>query len=255
MNDEASGSTAGDTLVLCYHTVDPVWDSVLAVEPDMFTRQIARLLDDGYESVGFTEAVESRGDGRKLLAVTFDDGYESTYVHARPILRELGAVGTVFVVADYMTSRRPFAWAGVDHLAVGPQGSCLTPLSWDQLGELIDDGWEVGSHTLTHKMLPMVDLEVVETELARSRAEITARLGTDCVAIAYPYGEVDPRVIELARVAGYRTGAGLHAVDPRPEPLNWPRTSIYPADVPWRFHLKVSPRLARLRARVPAASS
>lgn len=255
MTEEGPETAAGDTLVLCYHTVDPAWDSILAVEPDMFARQIAGLLDEGYESVGFTEAVESRGDGRRLLAVTFDDGYESTWVHAGPILRDLGAVGTLFVVTDYISSGRPFAWAGVDHLAVGPQGGCLTPLSWDHLGTLIDDGWEIGSHTLTHKMLPMVDLEVVETELAQSRLEITARLGTDCVSVAYPYGEVDPRVVELARLAGYRTGAGLHTVDPRPEPLNWPRTSIYPADAPWRFRLKVSPRLARLRARVAAASN
>lgn len=115
---DPSAAPASQSLVLCYHTVDPEWNNMLAVESDSFGRQISGLLEDGYESVGFTEAVDSRGDGRKLLAITFDDGYKSTRNHAAPILAELGAVATVFVVTDYMSDTRPFAWAGVDHLAV-----------------------------------------------------------------------------------------------------------------------------------------
>lgn len=113
----------------------------------------------------------------------------------------------------------------------------------------METGWEVGSHSMSHQMLSTVDLDAVEAELFGSRAEIEDRLGVDCVSIAYPYGEVDLRVIETARAAGYRAGAGLHAIDSRPRPLNWPRTSIYPADASWRFHLKVSPRLTALRCR------
>ena len=68
-----------------------------------------------------------------------------------------------------------------------------------------------------------------------------------CRSIAYPYGDMDGRVVEATRRAGYDTAAALPA---RPEPetkLAWPRIGVYHRDALWRFALKVSPLAPRLR--------
>ena len=40
----------------------------------------------------------------------------------------------------------------------------------------------------------------------------------------------------------------------RPAPMGWPRLGIYPADVPWRFRLKVSRPVRAARVRLGGAA-
>ena len=120
--------------------------------------------------------------------------------------------------------------------------------SWDELSELANAGWEVGSHTRTHPHLPELDDEELRSELSESRAECEDELGLPCDTLAYPYGDVDERVVTAARAAGYRHAAALPGRWHGPRPLEWPRVGVYHSDAPWRFRLKASPLGRRLRA-------
>jgi peptidoglycan/xylan/chitin deacetylase (PgdA/CDA1 family) len=73
-------------------------------------------------------------------------------------------------------------------------------------------------------------------------------MGRPCRSIAYPYGDVDARVIAAARAAGYDVGASLPKRFGSRDPLDWPRVGVYHVDDLRRFKLKVS-RLTRLLRR------
>lgn len=227
----------GDVLVLCYHTVGP-WTHPMSVDPMALRQQVEGLLERGYRSVTFSEIGTLPEHGRYVVP-TFDDGFRGTYDEALPVLRELGAIATVFPATSFVTDRTPLQWPGF--AASGElAGEAIMPLSWAQLRELADAGWEVGSHTQSHTRLTRIDDDALGRELAESRAIAEAELGRPCRSIAYPFGDVDARVILAAKTAGYRFGATLEWRTPSTVDLVWPRVGVYRDDTPVRFRLKVA---------------
>jgi peptidoglycan/xylan/chitin deacetylase (PgdA/CDA1 family) len=244
-----------DVLVLCYHAVSEDWTAELSVRPDALAEQLETLIRRGYRGATFTDAVSSNPPGARTLAVTFDDAFESVARLALPILARLGLPGTVFVPTDFPDSGRPLAWPGIDHWVGGPHAGELAPLSWARLQALAELGWEVGSHTRSHPRLTQIDDRALADELALSRDACQEHIGRPCVSLAYPYGDVDSRVVRAAREAGYLTGAGLPTGALRTRALEWPRIGIYHPDGGGRFALKVAPTLRRVRALPPFAAA
>jgi peptidoglycan/xylan/chitin deacetylase (PgdA/CDA1 family) len=120
-------------------------------------------------------------------------------------------------------------------------------MSWAELRSLDEAGWEIGSHTGSHPRLTQLDDDRLQDELARSKAALEEQLAGPCSSLAYPYGDVDPRVVAATARAGYSSAAGLPQRLHSPDPLNWPRIGIYCLDDDFRFRLKVSPAARRLR--------
>lgn len=246
MRARVDGVAGDGALVLCYHAVSERWRSPLAVSAADLERQLAGLLERGYRPARFTDAV-LRPPAPKTLAVTFDDAYRSVHRLALPVLRRLGVPATVFAPTAFIGQAKPMRWPGIDQWADGPSAPELVPMSWDELGELAEEGWEVGSHTRTHPRLPALDPARVLAELEASRSECEARLGRGCTALAYPYGEHSPAVVAAAARAGYQAAGALARYVQQPAPLTWPRIGIYGGDGPVRFRIKVSPAARRLR--------
>jgi peptidoglycan/xylan/chitin deacetylase (PgdA/CDA1 family) len=228
------------SVVLAYHAVSRAWDHALAVSPARLEANVRLLLRRGLRPVTFTEAVRL-GPDAAAVAVTFDDAYRSIHRLALPVLRDLGVPATVFAPTAYIGTDRAMSWPGIDALFPPGQDGELLPMSWQDLTELADAGWEIGSHSSSHPRLTRLGDEELRRELEASRAEIEQRLDRPCPSLAYPYGDVDPRVIAAVGAAGYATGANGRPRDRRPQALRWPRIAVYGADASWRFGLKVSP--------------
>lgn len=230
-----------DTLVLCYHAVSPTWPASLSVMPDRFRAQLRMMAQRGYRGVTFSDAVTGRARGRRV-AVTFDDAYRSVLTRARPILDELGWPATVFVPTDFPARGEPMRWPGVSQWIGTPHEHELIPMSWDELRELRGATWEIGSHSRSHPHLTALPDDELAEELIGAKRACERELG-HCSSIAYPYGDVDDRVIAAARDAGYETGAGLPAGRHVRSQLAWPRVGVYHLD-DRRFRHKAS-RVAR----------
>jgi len=226
------------SFVLCYHAVSDTWENTAAVRPQALQQQMAWLADNGYRTVPFSVAVHRREQGRSVC-ITFDDGFQSVYRRARPILASFGFTATVFVTTGFLSPLRELSWMGYAGLKNVPPGEMM-PMSWTQLSELAADGWEIGSHTRTHPRLTEVRDEVMDDELRRSREELRNGLGLDVTTLAYPYGDVDARVRDAAAAAGYTAAAGLGPQLLRNDPLRWHRVGIYRRDSQRRFRLKVA---------------
>lgn len=236
-----------DVLVLCYHAVSLRWDAELSVTPDELERQLSLLISRGWQGATFTDAV-LEAKAHRTLAVTFDDAFASVHSLAEPILSSLGLPATVFAPTAFMSRRQTLEWDGIERWGDTSAAAELTGMNWLDLAELIDRGWEVGSHTRTHPHLTRMDEHALRRELEVSREECQEGLGRPCQAIAYPYGDVDARVVERARSAGYLAGAALSSSLRSMGALRWPRVGIYHVDRRPRFELKINPVIRRWRA-------
>lgn len=76
-------------------------------------------------------------------------------------------------------------------------------MTWDEAAEMSGCGMEIASHTVTHPILTSVSDEALDWEFRKSKTDIEARTGRECVCVAYPDGAFDTRVKEAARRAGY----------------------------------------------------
>ncbi len=233
-----------DALVLCYHALSEDWPAPLSTTAKRFEAQLRLLVRRGYEGVTFSDLVA--GGSGKRVAVTFDDAYRSVGTLAKPLLDRVGFPATVFAPTDYPGRGAPMAWPGIDHWLGGPHEHELVPHSWEELRALAASGWEVGSHTCSHARLTSLDDEALERELHESRERCSEQMDLPCRTIAYPYGDWDERVATAAGRAGYEAGATL-ALHPA-RPLAWPRVGVFSIDAGWRFRLKVSPALRRMRS-------
>lgn len=234
-----------DVLVLCYHALSERWPAALSTTPERFREQLELLLRRGYRPVTFEQALDARD--RRTVAVTFDDAYRSVLELALPIMEDLGVPGTVFVPTAWAGSDEPMRWDGVYQWLGGPHEDELLCLGWDELRGLAEAGWEVGSHTCSHPYLTALDDDRLRAELRDSRLAVEQQLGRPCRSIAYPYGDVDERVIDTAGDVGYTIGGSLPKKLSSREPLDWPRVGVYHRDDLGRFKLKVSPLVRRAR--------
>jgi peptidoglycan/xylan/chitin deacetylase (PgdA/CDA1 family) len=135
-------------------------------------------------------------------------------------------------------------WPGIEKWSDGPERDELLCLDWDQLRDLRDAGWEIGSHTVSHPFLPDVPDADLEAELTESRSALERELGGPCRTLAYPYGGHDDRVEAAAEAAGYDAAAIL-ATGPVGR-YHWPRIGVYPSDGRLRFGVKTGRATASL---------
>lgn len=241
-------------LILAYHAVSSSWPSELAVPETVVAVQLATLHRRGYVGLTFAESERRRLEGSlppRAVVVTFDDAFAST-LRAKHLLDSIGYPATVFVPTDFVDSGQPLTFAEKDLLLRERFAEELRPLAWSDLEALAGSGWEIGSHTVSHRSLVKLDEEGVECELERSRAAIVRRLGR-CDTVAYPYGLADERVASVAERVGYLAGCTLtasHVVDSR---YLRARVGLYPTDTGLRLLAKLSPLVGGWLRRTPLA--
>jgi len=88
-------------------------------------------------------------------------------------------------------------------LPILPPAHCR-PLTWNELREMAAAGVEIGSHTVTHPILPCVGTEQLTRELTQSRTRLEEMLGRQVTLFCYPNGDYDQRVRGEVERAGYR---------------------------------------------------
>jgi hypothetical protein len=119
------------------------------------------------------------------VSFTFDDGFRSTYTIAAPTLAKYGLIGTSYPVTSCVgTPTRQC-----------PVEKSFGFMNWKQIKALQDQyGWEVGSHTVTHKAMTTLTAAKVSQELINSKNALTSR-GITADAYCSPYGDYNNNVI------------------------------------------------------------
>lgn len=179
-------------ILLYHHVSDTGTGNRYYITPDVFRAQLQALRDWGYTSITVSNLADVLINGGELPArpvvITFDDGNLDIYQNAFPIMQEMGFVGTFYIVGNRLHSNY-----------------YVTP---DQIIEMANAGWEIGSHAMSHVDLTL-DYSIVNYEVAQSRATLEQATGQTINTFAYPYGETDEFVSNKVSEYGYRAGVGL----------------------------------------------
>lgn len=216
--------------ILCYHAVDPDWASPLAVTPAAFEAHAGRVART--RTVLPLEEAMRRVDRRGRLprgttALTFDDGFESLYEHALPVLSRYGLPATVFIVAEtLLPPGREVDWVDTPP----PPPRRLTTLDRSQVREMQRAGVRFASHSFSHFDLTQLGYEACVEDLARSREVLEDVVGRRVEFLAYPRGRNDATVRAAAAAAGYSHSFTLPE---RWEPVDAhgiPRVGVYPGN-------------------------
>jgi peptidoglycan/xylan/chitin deacetylase (PgdA/CDA1 family) len=230
-----------ELVVLCYHGVSDSWPEQTAVTLDDLAAHVDAFLRRGYRGTTFTDALTTPRFAR-TVAITFDDAATSVFEQAAPLLAECGVPGTVFVPTDFPDQDKPMAWPGLDRWVGGQHERELRCMSWGQLGQLAEAGWEIGSHTCSHPHLTELGEVELSRELAESKRECEYHLGGTCPSLAYPYSDVDARVAGAAWAVGYGVAATVPVGSASPLPLLWPRVGAYRGESARRIWLRARRR-------------
>ena len=193
------GSCLSTSVVLLYHRMGaPKLSSLVAgqyVTRGLFSSELDYLSARGWKSVSL-ENIPQNGYDSDKFCVTFDDGYLSVYEHAYPALAKRNMTATVYVVADTIGGINEW-----DHKAGDQMEKMMTA---EQVREMSDNGFEIGSHTLTHAHLTMLSDEQLKMEVVDSKHKLEDIIGKEVTSFSYPYGDYDNRVLEAAIAAGYK---------------------------------------------------
>ncbi len=76
-------------------------------------------------------------------------------------------------------------------------------MTFSEIAELVLDGHEIGSHSMTHCLMPECDDQALMHELAESKRILQSHLGQRIESFCYPNGNSDIRTAEAVARAGY----------------------------------------------------
>lgn len=196
--------------ILMYHAVaDDLTENELSYSTPVaeFGRQMAFLAQRGYRVVTLRELCSYWTQGKavppRMVALTFDDGYDCLYRTGMPVLQRWGFSATLFMVSGYVGRLGDFDVAhGI------PARQMLTG---QQLRELHRNGIEIGSHTATHADLPTLDACALRDEVQGSKAALEDLLGAEVSSFAYPKGRFNSAVRDAIEQAGYSAACSTRA--------------------------------------------
>lgn len=162
------------------------------ISPYDFEQQMYLLHEWGYQTISVGLLVRAIREGAELppkpIILTFDDGSETVFTTAFPVMQKYGFTGTVYIVFNYV---------GIPNY-----------MDEEHIRELYASGWEVGSHGRSHADLTeRADRQ--REEIIESRRRLEATLGLPILTFAYPFGAYNADSVQFARQAGYIAAVGL----------------------------------------------
>lgn len=206
---------------------------------------LSLLKKEGYEFVSISE-LEEQSENEKIVALTFDDGYADNFEYAMPMLKKYNSTATFFPVVEPCKNNSVLPldiyYQCVDEMILNeekrfdfikgktkqlfysaepkmqmnllnelfgqlPVNNRVSYMSDKQLKQLSDNGFEIGSHGVTHSLLTAeyMNEEKVLAELQQSKSWLEKTIGKNVKAYCFPSGKFNLRMSELVKKVGYQS--------------------------------------------------
>ena len=215
----ASASAEPHAVVLLYHHVSEQAPPSTSVTPAQFEQHLEYLAEHDYQIWPLKRVLDAVLKGaedipERVVALTFDDAYESVYIEAHLRLTARGWPYTVFANTDAIDAgHSPY-------------------MSWAQLRALDEQGVTIANHSASHNHMsrPVAGESErewrrrVRADIAKAHARIAEEIGTAPELFAYPYGEDSPALAEVvAEDHAYGLAQRSGPIGPLTDPLSIPR--------------------------------
>ncbi|MCX8097056.1 MAG: polysaccharide deacetylase family protein [Spirochaetes bacterium] len=165
------------SVVLCYHKVGYSIDDIYSILPEMLEEQIRQIRSFGIDIVGIDYFTNSYSFTNYSVSLTFDDGWRLPR-SVISFFKKEGIKTTFFIYPSVIGGRGFF--------------------SWNELKELSENGFIIGSHGYSHIFLKGLSNSVLYREVVMSKEYIQKKLGTEVFALAYPFGVADTKSYTVA---------------------------------------------------------
>ena len=145
---------------------------------------------------------------KALITFQLDHPFITQYTKAKPLFDSKGIRGSLMVNINEVGKSKYF-------------------MTWDQLKEMHDEGWEIGSHSITHPNMKTLDEEKIRYELSENKAILEAHGFKNVRNYAYPYNWYNIDVVYViadyyrsARTSVAQTDFYVNPVNLRPYELS-----------------------------------
>jgi peptidoglycan/xylan/chitin deacetylase (PgdA/CDA1 family) len=204
--------------ILMYHVINPAPAGApfpgLYVPSEEFAEQMRALARAGFHAVTLDQLWANWRGGTPLprgkpVVVTFDNGYQSQYGNALPVLRGLG-------------------WRAVENLQLTGLPPSQGGLSHAEVRGLVVAGWELDTQGFSHADLITLDPAELHYQVAVARSEVQRLYHVPVNWFCYPSGHYDATVVAAVRAAGYRGSTTVVPGWARPDedPYRLPRLRV-----------------------------
>ncbi len=179
--------------ILMYHVINQPPSGApfpgLYVAPEEFSEQMHALARAGFHAVTMDQLLAYWRNGTPLpeghpIVLSFDNGYQSQYTQALPVLRSLG-------------------WVGVENLQLTGLPPSQGGLSQTQVRGLLSAGWELDTQGISHADLITLDSQELHYQVAVARKLLQQRYQVPVNWFCYPSGHYDEAVVAAVREAGF----------------------------------------------------
>ncbi|MGO8697122.1 MAG: polysaccharide deacetylase family protein [Limisphaerales bacterium] len=186
----AGRQSAGTCVVINYHSISGESKSRFGKQLDMLLR-LAIPLPAGRKS-----PLEK---GRRYVAVTVDDVFQSFLANGLPELCQRKIPVTLFPPTGYLG--RNSSWD--DYGGENKVGEAVA--SADDLRQIAKfNNVDFGSHGVTHANLALLAEAEARQELQNSKRSLESIVGREITALSFPYGSYGARELRLASETGYK---------------------------------------------------
>lgn len=178
--------------ILMYHVINPPPPGApfpgLYVTREELQAQVDALAKAGFHAVTMDQMLAGwRGHGSlpaKPIVLSFDNGYQSQYTNALPVLRSVG-------------------WVGVENVQLTGLPPSQGGMSEDQVRGLVAAGWELDTQGFSHADLIAISPSELHYQVAVARKEVQRRYHVVTNWFCYPSGHYNAAVIAEIKAAGY----------------------------------------------------
>jgi peptidoglycan/xylan/chitin deacetylase (PgdA/CDA1 family) len=207
----AEGNPRDQVLIFDYHRFNTFRADSMTVRVSVFQFQLQYMREHGYHFIPLARYVaykmgKASPPPPRSVIITMDDGHESVYTRALPLIEKYRIPVTLFIY--------PSAISNASYA-----------MTWKQLRTLKATGlFDIQSHTYWHpnfkiekrRLTPSQYNKFVDNQFRRSREVLDKKLSINVSMLAWPYGIFDKELIQEATKDGYTAAFALdgrHAGD------------------------------------------
>lgn len=185
--------------ILMYHHIGPLPnenDKIrygLTVSEEDFDSQLKYLKENNFNVLTLGELESGIAKNtllKRVVVLTFDDGYDDNFTFAKPILEKYGFRGTFFIIsnkigqAEYMNE--------------------------EQIKELSQNN-EIGSHSYSHPSMVRLSDFYLEREMKTSKKDLQALIGKTVTSFCYPAGKYNDKAVSKLQEYDYKIAVTTEA--------------------------------------------
>lgn len=163
-------------------------DRVYLLKEEEFIKQLAYLHSEEWNTISVEQLLESLKTKASLpeksLIISFDDGNQTDYTIAFPLLKKFGFKGTFFLTSDFIEK--------TGHL------------SKSQILQMSEEEMEFGSHGKTHRFLSSLDEKELKKELEESKTVLGGLIRRKINLLSLPGGYHSSEIRKIARETGFK---------------------------------------------------